>query len=204
MTVLVKLACNHTAIDKHVNFCYYVSNNVAWRYLITSIIVLFNSKENRRKIMKNFFGIILCLVLFSAVSTVNAEEYIVRQGDNLTRISELTGHSVCELTQMNNIENSDSIFIGQKITYISEDDIENAGIWCEQQIVLLEKLLRGTGHVNGLFDERELKRELRHYRIVWKGIKAQNFRYSINEPSGIYFDLILIFAEVQRYELSLK
>lgn len=49
------------------------------------------------------------------IESVNINEYIVKKGDNLTKISRLYNVSIDELVRMNNIKNKDLIYVGQKL-----------------------------------------------------------------------------------------
>lgn len=55
-----------------------------------------------------------------------ATEYRVRRGDTLTRLAELTGHTVSELASMNGINDPNRIEVGRVITFISREDLRRA------------------------------------------------------------------------------
>lgn len=72
---------------------------------------------------------IFVLFIFFVASIINpvyGAEYRVRKGDNLTKIAELTGHTVEELVAMNRVKNPDIILVGQKIKFLGEKDIASA------------------------------------------------------------------------------
>ena len=133
--------------------------------------------------MKNYkiLGIvgIFFIVIALFVGVVMGAEYIVKPGDNLTGISSLTKNTIKQLVQMNKIENPNFILIGQKITFISEKDIEDARLWCKKRTKELNPLDSNYGFFMNAIGYLDLN----------------HISYSVDEESGIYFDLVLCFAK---------
>ena len=147
----------------------------------------------RRDIMKRIISLVvvsLVVVAFAAVSY--AAEYVVKKGDNLTKVAKLTEHKIPDLIQMNLINHQDLIYAGQKLTYLSEYDKLRAKMWSERR-------------------RTELDPSDKNYEFfgwVLEDLKKNHLRYSINEPSGTHYSLILDFAKangrVCRVSRSLK
>ena len=125
-----------------------------------------------------FFFIVIVLFVGVAIGA----EYIVKPGDNLTGISSLTKNTIKQLVQMNKIENPDYIVVGQKITFISKEDIEDALLWCKKRTKELNPLDSNYGFFMNAIGYLDLN----------------HIRYSIDEESGLYFDLVLCFAKAWR------
>jgi murein DD-endopeptidase MepM/ murein hydrolase activator NlpD len=120
-------------------------------------------------------------------STSSATEHTVKKNETLTRIALHTGHSVRQLTLMNEqIKQPDRIMIGQKITYFDADDIADAISWCRMRINELPASDRNA----------------EYFRSNMEDLSKNNVRYSINEPSGTHFSLILIYAQAWRARSS--
>ncbi|WP_129409588.1 5'-nucleotidase, lipoprotein e(P4) family [Marinitoga lauensis] len=64
--------------------------------------------------------VVLLAVLFSALIFANAEYYVVKSGDSLSKISEITGVSIEDLVKYNKIENPDFIKVGQRLRLMPE------------------------------------------------------------------------------------
>jgi LysM repeat protein len=133
--------------------------------------------------MKNYkiLGIVgiffILIALFIGVAM--GAEYTVKNGDNLTKISKLTGHTIKQLIQMNKIENPNFILIGQKITFISKEDIKDALLWCKKRTKELNPLDSNYGF---------FMNAIRH-------LDLNHISYSVDEEPGLYFDLVLCFAK---------
>ena len=131
------------------------------------------------------FGVVVIFFLIATlfIGTTMAAEYNVERGDNLTKISKLTGHTIGQLVQMNNLENPNLIIIGQKITFISQKDIEDCRSWCVKR---LEELFP-VPDPNCVF-----------FLNAYEDMNNNNIRYSINDPHGLHFSLVLVFAKAWR------
>jgi hypothetical protein len=128
--------------------------------------------------MKNFL-LVLMVVAFSAVVTTeaNSATYIVRNNDTLTKISGLTGHSVFELMAMNDIVDPNLIQVGQQITFLSQDDLMNAEQWCQY-------MTRQSDAIN-----------VRFFRESIEDLRNRDIRYSVAEPKGLHYEVVLAFAK---------
>jgi len=125
---------------------------------------------------------IFFVITMLLVGTAMGEKYTVKLGDNLTKISKLTGYTIKQLVEMNEIKNPDHILIGQKIVFLNQEDFESARFWCEKRIKELP-----WGDLNYDFFVRAIE-----------DIKNNHIRYSIDEYTGLHFSLILVFAKAWR------
>jgi hypothetical protein len=125
------------------------------------------------------FVLVLMVVALSAVLTseANSEIYTVRENDTLTKISGLTGHSVFELMAMNDIVDSDQIQVGQQITFLSQDDMMNAEKWCQRMYLESDAINVGF------------------FRDCIEDLLNRDIRYSVAEPKGIHYEVVLAFAK---------
>ncbi len=128
--------------------------------------------------MKNLLvalvAVFVMLIAFPAFSAV----HVIQRGETLLGIARLTGHTVNQLMLMNNLKNPDFIMAGRKIVYISTADRLKAKLWCERR-------------------RRELPPTNRNFEFfgwVIEDLQTNHLRYSIDEPSGTYYGLVLDFA----------
>ena len=130
--------------------------------------------------MKKFtYALSILVLLFVSASFAIASEYIVRPGDNLTKITKKVGHSLRDLIGLNEICNPDLIYPEKKILYVSREDLEKAKLWAEKR-------------------QRELAHSDENYEYfgwVLEDIRSGNIRYSINAPSGTHASSILVFSQ---------
>jgi len=134
--------------------------------------------------MRSVLVLALAASLTCCVASASvAAEHTVKENETLTRIALQTGHSVRQLTLMNGqIKQPDRIVVGQKITYFDADDIADAISWCRMRINELPASDRNA----------------EYFRSNMEDLSKNNVRYSINEPSGTHFSLILIYAQAWR------
>lgn len=133
---------------------------------------------------------LLCSVLLvgSMLMTVQAAEYVVEGGDDWIRIAKITGHTVEQLAQMNAREIRvdsivlDSLYVGKKIIYIGAQDINNALLYCQNQVSELSSSDSQYGY----------------FKQAIEYLKARNIRYSYKPPdlntTGIHYWMVLSLA----------
>lgn len=124
---------------------------------------------------------IVSLVVMVLASASYGAEYVVKPGDTLAKVARVTNHKLLDLIQMNCINNRDIILAGQKLTYVSEDDKLRARVWAERR---RSELNPSDGNY-------------RYFGWVLEDLQTNRLRYSINEPSGTHYSLILDFAKAQ-------
>ena len=126
--------------------------------------------------MKKFSVVlILCCAATFFCSVASAAEYVVKKGDCLSMVAVKVNHSVCDLVSLSEIKDSDLIFPGQKILFVTENDLKNAKAWAEKR-------------------KKELSPSDDNYRYFERAIEditVANVRYSINQPSGTHASFIL-------------
>lgn len=65
--------------------------------------------------MKRFISLVLVMVLALSMATFGEDTYVVQEGDTLAKIAAEQGLTVEELVELNDIENPNMIFIGDKL-----------------------------------------------------------------------------------------
>ena len=123
--------------------------------------------------------VVVLIVFLVSFNTVFAAEYTVKWGDTLSELGMKLNHAIEELVMMNDIQDSDIIRVGQQLVYVSEQDKEWATNWCYKRT----KDLRPS-------DENH-----QYFAHAIKEIKYDRIRYSIYEPSGLHFEVLLYFAD---------
>jgi len=83
--------------------------------------------------MKKITALCVACLLFVFAPAVFGAEYVVKKGDSLIKISEMTGHKMHDIILMNSIRNCNVIHSGEKITYVSADDKLRAKVWAEKR-----------------------------------------------------------------------
>jgi len=145
--------------------------------------------------MKKSIIVLSVAFLIFVANPVYPAEYIVKKGDTLTRVAEITGHTTEQLIAMNNLESDKPLVVGQRIIFVSKEDVANAMLWFyeeieatrvktglilpsheeSQRIKTLRKLLKDTGELN-----------IRYYPVY----------YDEDLAEGIYYKTILQRADV--------
>ena len=134
-----------------------------------------------------FFSIVLMMWAGSA----RAAEYIAKEGDTWAKVCKATGNTVQQLAKMNKItepKDSDPVAAGQKIVYLSSDDIECARKYCKKR---LGEVSYGTGDYMKLISAKA-------------NLQGERFEYSAEAryPYGIRFNEVIELAD--KYYLSKK
>jgi len=131
------------------------------------------------------------------VSSVWTAEYEVRKGNTLTKIAELTNHTVSELIRMNKIKNPDLIMVEQKIIFIGKEDLDAAKLWCQRQVES-QKLLRiKLGELGSILTKQQMENR-KFFEGTIQDIDDLKIRHSLNESSGTHYSIILSFADAWR------
>lgn len=138
--------------------------------------------------------VLFVLILIITVSAVQAEEYVVCRGETLASIAKYTHHTVPQLIAMNPFKNPNLILPGDKIVFLSEYDLRAAKLWSQKRMKAIGYEVPEEGpDRNGKW-----KNDYFYFAQVVRDIDSLNIRYSINEPSGILYSIILRFADAWR------
>ncbi len=124
---------------------------------------------------------VVVLFLFFASSRAFAASHVVQPGENLTVIARATSTSVVNLSALNSIPNPDKIMPGQKIKYVTDEDIAAAKEWSKKRI---GELSWG--------EDRE------YFEFALRCLENMDLRYSIYEPNGLHANTLLCFADAWR------
>lgn len=142
--------------------------------------------------------VLFCLMFVFLPGTALSAEHIVQEGNTLSWLSIMTGHTIEQLMEMNDIENRNLIYIGQKIYYISDDDIEKAIIWCDilyaetsQEVMYIVSPIASS-----LFHDTRTN-NLNFFSQTKAYLKKKQIRYYNDEP-GVFFGIVINFAESMR------
>ncbi len=128
---------------------------------------------------KILLGVLVALG-FSQACT--ASEYVVKHGDTLTAIAKKTGFTPTQLAQMNDVDVSDAILIGQKLKYFTNKDIVAAELWCKRRMSELSP--RDQNHI--------------FFKYTLTDLDQKHFRFSVTEPIGLHVSNIFVFADAWR------
>jgi hypothetical protein len=129
------------------------------------------------------FLFFFCLVVF--FDQVLAAEYVIKKGDCLATIAIKVNTTAINLANLNEIQNMDLVFPGQKIVYLDDQDLADAKAWAKKR---MSELSSSDGNYQV-------------FSYVAKDIDSLYIRYSVNEPNGAHAELILDFAQAWRKQL---
>lgn len=130
--------------------------------------------------------VVVCTLSISSGMAV-AGEYVAKQGDTWAKAAKATGNTVSELAKMNKVKapkDSDPVPAGQKIVFLSKDDVECALQWCEKRRGALSY---GTGEFTKVLQ-------------ALTDLKNKRIEYSPDDPYpyGIRFTDVLEYAKAWR------